>query len=208
MQHANIQHPARNCSGLASTIQGAGGQAEGGQAEGGQAEGGRAEGGRRARPQAALIVCAAVLAGGLAACSATEPEPPPSSNPAAGCVDDSKRCIELRGQALKGMMADAKRGWVTRHETPSAYATGVKLFAYRGKKAEMTCAELAHGREETRSMPQTLKPGSVPGMNDSRLAQVRDLSGQVNKELAREFDRACVTPTQAKRGFETRVPKV
>ena len=71
----------------------------------------------------------------------------------------------------------------------------------------MTCAELAHGREETRTMPQVLKPGSVPGMNDSRLAQVRDLSGQVHKELSKEFDRACVSPTQAKRGFEARAPK-
>ena len=44
-------------------------------------------------------------------------------------------------------------------------------------------------------------------MNDSRLAQVRDLSGQVHKELAKEFDRACVTPTQARKGFETRAPK-
>ena len=149
---------------------------------------------------------AALLACGLAACSSAEPEiQQPHS--AAGCVDDSKRCIELRGQALKAMMADTKRGWVTRPETPAAYATGVKLFAYRGKKTELSCAELAHGREETRNLPQTLKPGSLPGMNDSRLAQVRDLSGQVNKELAREFDRACVSPNQSKRGFEGRVPK-
>ena len=55
--------------------------------------------------------------------------------------------------------------------------------------------------------PQVLKPGSVPGMNDSRLAQVRDLSGQVNKELAKEYDRACVSPTQARKGFEARAAK-
>ena len=106
------------------------------------------------------------------------------------------------------MLGDPKRSWITKPEMAAAYATGVKLLAYRGKKVEMTCAELAHGREETRTMPQTLKPGSVQGMNDSRLAQVRDLSGQVNKELSREFDRACVTPTQAKKGYETRAPKV
>ena len=105
------------------------------------------------------------------------------------------------------MQADPKRTWVTKPETHAAYATGVKLFAYKSRKSEMTCAELAHGREETRTMPQALKPGSVPGMNDSRLAQVRDLSGQVHKELSKEFDRACVSPTQAKRGFEARAPK-
>lgn len=143
----------------------------------------------------------------LAACSATEPAPPPSANSAAGCVDDSKTCVEKRAVAFKSMMADGKRAWVTQPESPSSYATGVKLFVYKGKKAEMSCAELAHGREETRTMPQALKPGSVAGMNDSRLAQVRDLSGQVNKELSKEFDRACITPTQAKRGFEARTPK-
>ena len=151
-------------------------------------------------------VPALLLSAMLAACSATEPEPA-APHAAAGCVDDSKTCIEKRGAALKAMLADQKRAWVTKPETPAAYATGVKLFAYRGKKGELTCAELAHGREETRSMPQALKPGSVQGMNDSRLAQVRDLSGQVHKELAKEFDRACVTPTQARKGFEARAPK-
>ena len=157
----------------------------------------------RVRPTAPLVILLSAI---LAGCSGTESTPPPS-NPAAGCVDDSKHCIEMRGQALKGMMADPKRTWVTKPETAAAYATGVKLFAYKSKKAEMTCAELAHGREETRTMPQALKPGSVQGMNDSRLAQVRDLSGQVNKELSKEFDRACVTPGQAKKGFEVRAPK-
>ena len=159
---------------------------------------------RRSPARAASLV-ALLAASLLAACSGTEPPPPP--NAAAGCVDDSKHCIEMRGQALKAMLADTKRAWVTKPETPAAYATGVKLFAYRGTRDKMTCAELAHGREETRSMPQTLKPGSVPGMNDSRLAQVRDRSGQVNKELSKEFDRACISPTQAKRGFEVRASK-
>jgi hypothetical protein len=155
-------------------------------------------------PAGAPIV--AILAAILASCSATEPEPPPAHS-AVGCVDDSKTCIERRGQALKVMLADPKRTWVTRPENAAAYATGVKLFAYKGKKAELSCAELAHGREETRLMPQALKPGVVPGMNDSRLAQVRDLSGQMHKELSKEFDRACVSPTQAKKGFEARAPK-
>lgn len=160
---------------------------------------------RRCPSARAASLVALLAASLLAACSGTEPPPPP--NAAAGCVDDSKHCIEMRGQALKAMLADSKRAWVTKPETPAAYATGVKLFAYRGTRDKMTCAELAHGREETRSMPQTLKPGSVPGMNDSRLAQVRDMSGQVNKELSKEFDRACISPTQAKRGFEIRASK-
>ena len=161
-----------------------------------------------ARLPVARLVRLAIVAGLAAltvACSSSEPAVEPA-NSATGCVDDSKACIEKRGAALRTMLADPRRGWVARPEAPAAYATGVKLFAYRGKKGEMTCAELAHGREETRTMPQALKPGSVPGMNDSRLAQVRDMSGQVNKELSKEFDRACVSPTQARKGHEARAP--
>lgn len=152
------------------------------------------------------LMIVAGLAAFAVACSSSEPPVEPA-NSAAGCVDDSKACIEKRGVALRTMLADPQRGWVARPETPAAFATGVKLFAYRGRKGEMTCAELAHGREETRAMPQALKPGSVAGMNDSRLAQVRDMSGQVNKELSQEFDRVCKSSTEAKKGFEARAPK-
>lgn len=162
--------------------------------------------GAASRTVHASLALAAALS--LGACSQTEPAAPEPPHAAAGCVDDSKMCIEKRALALKGMLADPKRTWVTKPETAAAYATGVKLFAYKGKKVEMSCAELAHGREETRTMPQVLKPGSVQGMNDSRLAQVRDLSGQVHKELNKEFDRACVSPTQARKGFEARASKV
>ena len=96
------------------------------------------------RPRQAVPALGALLLLGMAACSSTEPEPQPS-HAAAGCVDDSKMCIEKRGLALKAMLADTKRAWITRPETAGAYATGVKLFAYKGKKAEMSCAELAHG---------------------------------------------------------------
>lgn len=151
------------------------------------------------------MLAAALVAAGISGCTAIGPSDElPVANTASGCVDDSKACIEKRGTALKGMLGDAKRSWVIRQETAASYATGVKLFAYRQKKTEMSCQELAHGREETRTAPQMLKPGSVSGMNDSRLAQVKDLSGQVSKELAKEFDRVCATPTQARKGFESR----
>jgi hypothetical protein len=143
----------------------------------------------------------------LCACSGPVGEAPSTANPAAGCVDDSKHCIEKRQAALKSMLADPKRAWVRAPESPAGYATGVKFFAYRQVKGQLTCAELAHGREETRLVVGALKQGSVPGANDSRIAQVKDMAGQLNKELAREFDRVCKSPTEAKAGFEARAPK-
>lgn len=142
-----------------------------------------------------------------AACAPISSAPEASNNPAAGCVDDSKHCIDKRMSTLKTMVSDQRRSWVYQQESPASYATGVKLFAYRATKAQLTCAELSHGRKETADAALSLKSGSVPGMNDSRLAQVRDMSSQVSKELGREFDKACKSPTEAKKGYEARAAK-
>lgn len=152
---------------------------------------------------------AIIALAGVALVSACTPisAPETSTNPAAGCVDDTKHCVDMRMSTLKVMVSDQKRGWVYQQESPASYATGVKLFAYRATKAQLTCAELSHGRTETADAALTLKSGSVPGMNDSRLAQVRDMSTQVSKELGREYDRVCKSPTEAKKGFEARVAK-
>ena len=140
----------------------------------------------------------------LTGCTPFTSSPEVAANPAAGCVDDSKVCIDKRMSSLKTMVSDPKRTWVYQQESPASYATGVKLFAYRATKGQLSCAELAHGRQETQTAAVSLKSGAVPGMNDSRLAQVRDLSTQVNREIGREFERVCVSPTQARKGFEAR----
>ncbi|KAB2851212.1 MAG: hypothetical protein F9K44_02355 [Hyphomicrobiaceae bacterium] len=148
---------------------------------------------------------AAIAAGLLlAACASFNSAPEVSNNPAAGCVDDSKQCIDRRMTTLKAMVSDPKRTWVFQQESPASYATGVKLFAYRATRSQLTCTELSHGRQETAEAAHSLKSGSVPGMNDSRLAQVRDMSSQVSKELGKEFDKACKSPTEAKKGYEAR----
>jgi hypothetical protein len=163
------------------------------------------------RPSIAQNFClgiAALAAVSLVgACTSISSSPETSNNPAAGCVDDSKHCIDKRMSTLKVMVADQKRSWVYQQESPASYATGVKLFAYRATKTQLTCGELSHGRQETADAAVSLKSGSVPGMNDSRLAQVRDMSAQVSKELGREFERVCKSPTEAKKGFEARAAK-
>ena len=157
--------------------------------------------------RACLGMAALAAAWLLGACTPISSSPEASNNPAAGCVDDSKHCIDKRMSTLKVMVADQKRSWVYQQESPASYATGVKLFAYRATKAQLTCGELSHGRQETADAALSLKSGSVPGMNDSRLAQVRDMSAQVSKELGREFDKVCKSPAEAKKGFEARAVK-
>ena len=72
-----------------------------------------------------------------AACAPISSAPEASNNPAAGCVDDSKHCIDKRMSTLKTMVSDQRRSWVYQQESPASYATGVKLFAYRATKAQL-----------------------------------------------------------------------
>ena len=60
------------------------------------------------------------------------------------CVDDSPECVDQRQATLKSMLADEDRKWVKEPATPQAHASGVRLFAFRSRKKELSCEELAH----------------------------------------------------------------
>ena len=64
------------------------------------------------------------------------------------CIDDSAECVERRSVTLKSMLADKDRKWVKEPATPQAHASGVRLFAFRSKKAELSCDELALARRD------------------------------------------------------------
>ena len=80
-------------------------------------------------------------------------------DPRAGlsCVDDSQECVDQRQTTLKSMLADQDRKWVKEPTNPQAHASGVRLFAFRSRKKELTCEELALGRREADSVPKTLR---------------------------------------------------
>ncbi len=71
-----------------------------------------------------------------------------SDDPRAGlsCLDDSQECIDRRQVTLKSMLDDQDRKWVKEPANPQAHASGVRLFAFRSRKKELTCEELALGR--------------------------------------------------------------
>jgi len=79
-----------------------------------------------------------------------------------GCVDDSPHCIEQRRIALNAIMSDKSRSWVRETPTPEAYASGVRLFAFKTRKAELSCDELAtwppRGRQCACRAPQPPRP--------------------------------------------------
>src|SRR5262245_65985573 len=101
---------------------------------------------RAARPIATMIVPFATVAMMASACTGLFA--PEDNRAGLSCIDDSPECVERRQTTLSALLADKNRTWVKEAPTPQAHASGVRLFAFRSAKAELTCEELAHGRKE------------------------------------------------------------
>ncbi len=114
----------------------------------------------------------------------------PASQAGLGCVDDSPHCISERGNALKGLMADKSKSWVRQPATPAAYASGVRIWALKEKKRELSCDELAHARREADGAAPALR-GSKGSLTPAQISRGIMLAQDVSKELGNEFGRRC-----------------
>jgi hypothetical protein len=103
------------------------------------------------------------------------------------CVDDSAHCVGQRQATLKAMLADKERKWVREAPTPQAHASGVRLFAFRSAKADLTCEELLHGRREAEAAPRALKGGQ--GLSPAQVSRATLFAAEVQRELAAEMNR-------------------
>jgi hypothetical protein len=106
------------------------------------------------------------------------------------CVDDSAECISRRQATLRHLVDDQGRTWVKEPATPEAYASGVRLFAFKAKKKELSCDELAHGRKEAEAARAALK-GAATTLTPSQVARGTMLATEVAKELQGEMSRRC-----------------
>lgn len=114
------------------------------------------------------------------------------TSPQAGlkCVDDSPACISQRQAALKSLQTDPNRSWVHQKPDAAAYASGVRLFAFKSKKKELSCAELQSARKEAEAAPAALRaPGT--GLSHSQIARSVILAGEISRELGNEYKRRC-----------------
>jgi hypothetical protein len=116
---------------------------------------------------------------------------PPENTASTGCVDDSKECIDRRAAALRGMMADKDRRWVREPASPESYASGVRLFAYKSRKRDLSCDELAHGRREADAAPVSLRGPAAAGLTPAQISRGSMLAAEVSRELAAEMKRRC-----------------
>lgn len=141
------------------------------------------------RRSMALGLILLALGTGLQACSGNGVT---VTTPGAGlkCVDDSPACIAERQATMKAMLADPSRTWVSQRPDAAAYASGVRLFAFKSKKKELSCAELQAGKREADAGPAILRaPGN--GLSHSQISRGVILAHEVSRELGRELERRC-----------------
>ena len=139
----------------------------------------------------AAVATTMVLVGVAGGCSSGNDDVQFSTAVGLGCVDDSRHCIDQRQAALSSMMADRDRRWVKEPATPSAYASGVRLFAFKSRKKELTCEELAHGRREADAGPGVLRGPGGASLTPAQVSRGVMLATEVSKELGAEMGRRC-----------------
>jgi hypothetical protein len=134
----------------------------------------------------------ALLTGlGAAACSTDSGLPDQAARAGLACVDDSRQCIDQRAAALRSLIGDKARKWVREPASAAAYASGVRLFAYKQRKKELTCEELAIGRREADSAAPTLRGPGGAGLTPAQVSRGVMFGQEVARELAAEHGRRC-----------------
>ena len=131
----------------------------------------------------AMIV--AVMTGMGAGCATGTLKPEASVAAGLGCVDDSLGCQSKRRSALNALLSDKDRAWIQQPSSAAAYASGVRLFAFKKRKSELSCAELAIGHREAQAARATLRAAKAT-LTPAQIARGAMLGDEVGAELARE----------------------
>ena len=72
-----------------------------------------------------------------------------------------------------------------------AYASGVRLFAFKNKKKELTCDELQIGRSEADAADRVLRGPDGKRLSPAQVSRGTMFAAEVSKELSREQSRRC-----------------
>lgn len=139
---------------------------------------------------AAALGCAA--AGGvlLSGCASSEP-PEPIRSGSMSCLDDSAHCISQRQSALRNLVTRSDRHWVRDRAGADAYASGVRMFAFKTKKKDLTCDELQAARREADGADAILRGPDGRRLTPAQVSRGSMFAAEVAKELSREQGRRC-----------------
>jgi hypothetical protein len=139
----------------------------------------------RLRVAGCLAAVSAMLAFALTGCASNQATVVSPVAAGLGCVDDSMQCRNSRRAALDALMADQTRAWVHQPPNADAYASGVRLFAFKQRKKELTCAELSIGQNEAKAARPTLRAAG-DRLTPAQVARGAMLGDEIGIELARE----------------------
>ncbi len=103
------------------------------------------------------------------------------------CLDDSTECLERRQVTLNAYLTDPDRKWIAEPPSAQANASGVRLFAFRSRKKELSCEELAHGRREADSVAKSLHGPDGKEFSPALVARATLFASEVSKELSAEM---------------------
>ena len=103
------------------------------------------------------------------------------------CIDDSASCLAKRRQALDAIIADQTNEWIDKPATANSDASGVRLFAFRLKKKDLTCRQLRLGYKEAKSARSRLKTAESPQLTPALVSRGAMFADEVALELNREI---------------------
>jgi hypothetical protein len=135
-------------------------------------------------PKSAISAFAGVFCLALPACSLFGPDDPRAG---LSCLDDSKECVDRRRVTLDSYLADNDRKWIKEPATAQAHVSGVRLFAFRSRKKELSCEELARGRREADSVAKSLHGPEGKEFPPALIARATLFASEVSKELTAEM---------------------
>ena len=135
-------------------------------------------------PKSAISAFAGLFCLTLPACSLFGPD-----DPRAGltCLDDSQECVDRRRVTLDSYLADNDSKWIKEPATAQAHVSGVRLFAFRSRKKELSCEELARGRREADSVAKSLHGPEGKEFSPALIARATLFASEVSKELIAEM---------------------
>lgn len=136
------------------------------------------------------IMLVATLSLILSGCIAGDDTSMSSLSAGLSCVDDSATCIRQRQDTLKYLTSDPQRAWIQQKPDALAYASGVRLFAFKTKKKELTCPELVAARTEAEAAPSTLR-SSTHGLSIAQVSRGLLLASEIGRELNKEYAARC-----------------
>ena len=117
------------------------------------------------------------------------PNPPSGLNASLNCVDDSANCLRQRRAALTRIMSDPSAKWINEPPTANADASGVRLFAYKKRKRQLSCGQLRIGYAEAKGARQRLRASSNQQLTPALISRGALLGDEVAGELRREMRR-------------------